>query len=185
MSQKARFSKLKGGEVLSEQQFYTVEKITGNRVTLRTDAGTKIEVDSAYVNKHLQSASQYTSKQECTRTFAAEIFMASTGRAITVNYNKQVKEDDVAERMLDVYNTSPTATKARANFKKAVKEALVGEERTMVGRHYGEVTNMGRVQFVDMEAYADTSSNYDNRLRQVDPRTINWLIVDGVKYIVK
>ena len=71
-------------------------------------------------------------------------------------------------------------------FKKAVSKAidLKGEERTMVGRHYGTQDANGRVSFVDMEVETK-ASGYDARMRLVDPRTLNYLIVGGVKYVVK
>ena len=47
------------------------------------------------------------------------------------------------------------------------------------------MNNFGRVDFVDMEIQKDFSLSYDNRFRQVDPRTIEWLIVNGIKYVVK
>jgi hypothetical protein len=37
-----------------------------------------------------------------------------------------------------------------------------------------------------MEVDKDTTkADYDSRTRQVDPRTINWMIVRGVKYKIK
>jgi len=39
---------------------------------------------------------------------------------------------------------------------------------------------LGRSMVEDLE-----SSDKKNRMRQVDHRTIKWLIVDGVKYVVK
>jgi len=66
-----------------------------------------------------------------------------------------------------------------------LKTALEGEERTMVGRHYGSQDEFGRIKFIDMDAKLDPAKDYDTRQRLVDPRTLNWLILKGVKYIVK
>ena len=55
----------------------------------------------------------------------------------------------------------------------------------MVGRHYGAVDEFGRIHFVDMEIERDITKSYDNRMRLVDPRTIKYLIVNNVKYILK
>ena len=78
---------------------------------------------------------------------------------------------------------------SEAEFKKkiasAVSDALVGEERTMVGRHYGSQDEFGRIRFIDMEEKKDDTKDYDTRQRLVDPRTICWLILRGVKYKVK
>lgn len=76
---------------------------------------------------------------------------------------------------------------SESDFKKAVNAAIEfkGEERTMKGRHYGATDPGGRYHFVDMEQENDSSKDYDTRNRLVDPRTLNWLIVNGVKYQVK
>ena len=48
----------------------------------------------------------------------------------------------------------------------------------MKGRHNGEMNNLGRIGFIDME---DTKGF----LKQVDPRTIEYVIVDDIKYTLK
>ena len=51
----------------------------------------------------------------------------------------------------------------------------------MKGRHHGHVDELGRVHFVDMEIKGPIAS----KMRQVDPRTIQFLIIDKVKYSLK
>jgi len=109
---------------------------------------------------------------------------------MTVNFNKQVKAPDVVKRIVEeLYANKGGKIISEAEFtrraKSIVNDALIGENRTMIGRHYGEMTDLGRVQFVDMEQSRDTSKDYDNRLRQVDPRTLQCLVVRNVKYILK
>lgn len=58
-----------------------------------------------------------------------------------------------------------------------LKEATAGEERTMIGRHYGVSDEFGRLRFTAMEK--------DGGLRLIDPRTVEWAIIDGVKYELK
>lgn len=178
------FKKLKTGNVLSEQQFYTVEKIVGEKVQLKNDFGTAIVVDKGYVESCLQSADQYTEERKVNKTEAAALFLAHSGVAITVNFNKQVKDTDVVKEIMTAYEGS-TPKGMEIAVKKAVKEALTGVERTMVGRHYGELNELGRVQFVDMEEAKTAGKDYDTRLRLVDPRGINWFISRGIKYTVK
>lgn len=55
-----------------------------------------------------------------------------------------------------------------------------GNERVLKGRLVKPEPLLGRSMVEDLE-----SKDAKNRLRQVDHRTINWLIVDGVKYVVK
>lgn len=178
------FKNLKKGEVLSETQFYSVVKVQGEKVQLKNDTGTDIVVDSKYVETCLTSANQYKNEKTVNMTEAAAVFINSTNVAVTVNFNKQVKESDVVAEIMTAYEGS-TIKAMETAVKKAVKSALVGTERTMVGRHYGGLNELGRVQFTDMEADKTPGKDYDSRLRLVDPRTINWFISRGTKYNVK
>ncbi len=167
-----KFKDLKKNEVLSETQYYTVEKVSGDKVQLRNDNGEPIVVDSKYVENCLNSGVQYSSEKKVSRTELAQLFIGNPLIAMTVNYNKQLDVNDVIDNLVKSTN------------KTEIKALLKGEERTMVGRHFGEITDLGRVQFIDMEVPKDTSKGYDNRLRQVDPRTINFLVLKNTKYIV-
>lgn len=177
---------MKKGDILSELQFYRVKSFTNGFVILETDAGEEIRVDQAYVDGLLNSASDFKDTIKITRTELTEIFLANSRMAMTVNYNKQVKPDDIAEEIAQVHGNMTLGTDKVA-FKKLIKKALnlKGEERTMVGRHYATQDVNGRVNFVDMEAVNDSKKDYDTRLRLVDPRTLNYVIVGNIKYQVK
>lgn len=179
-----QFKNLKKGEVLSETQFYTVVKSQDGKVQLQNDNGANIVVDKAYYEEQLNSASQHTKEVVLNKTDAAAKFLASAGTAITVDFNKQVKEADVVKDIMDTYSSS-TPKEFETKLKKAIKAGLTGVSRTMVGRHNGELNDLGRVSFIDMEEVRDGSKDYDTRTRLVDPRGINWFIVKGIKYTVK
>lgn len=179
-----KFRKLSVGECLSETQYYTVDKIVGDKVQLSTDNGGKVVVDSKYVESYLISATQYDKEEKVSRTALAENIMSHPRVVMTVNYNKQVKEADVVERLeKEIASSSKTILKTR--LKAVVKSVLDGEERTLVGRHSNSLDAGGRIQFVDMQIEKDDSKSYDPRMRLVDPRTLNWAIINGVKYVVK
>ncbi len=174
----------KKGEILSEQQFYIVEKVEGTTMHVRDDSGQAITLSNQYAEACVSSANQFTSTVTLNKTEAASTFLGLSGTAVTVNFNKQVKETDVLAEIMDAHeNTAPKLVAAA--IKKALKRGFEGEERTMVGRHYGQVNDLGRVQFIDMEEIKDPKKDYDTRLRLVDPRTINWFIGRGIKYVVK
>ena len=185
-----KFKDLKAGEKLSETSYYSVVKTAGDRVQLRTDNGTDVILDKAYVEGFLSSASQYDSEIEKSKTEMAALFLSSPGVAMTVNFNTQVKEKDALEQLYELYPNKGGKLASEADFKKKAKEVIssviVGKERTMVGRHYGSANEFGRVSFIDMEIEKDTTKpDYDSRTRQVDPRTINWMIIRGTKYKTK
>lgn len=179
-----QFKSLKPGTALSESQFYTVEKIVGDKVQLQTDNGGHIVVDKPYVENYLFSADQFTETLLMNRTEAAAFLLSNPGVVMTVNFNKQVKETDVVKEIMAAYEDS-TPKAMETAVKKAVKKALTGEERSMVGRHFGDLNELGRVNFIDMEVKREEGKTYDARIRQVDPRSINWLICRGTKIVVK
>lgn len=180
-----KFSNLKKGEILSEAQFYVVNKIVGNEAELVTEGGESIVVDKAYIDGLLTSANQYTSEKTLTMTEAAALFLSSANTAITVNFNKKVKQDDVNKEIdaeVDKLAQKGTAviTEVKKALKAAAKRSMEGEERTMRGYHKGELGDLGRVNFIDLEI-----PKGKHNIRQVDTRTINWLIIKDVKYNVK
>lgn len=180
-------SKIKKGDFLSETQFYTVEGVKNNLLNLVTDNGESITIGVDYAESLLMSDSQFTETVKMSRTELTEKVLASSRIAMTVNFNKKVKDTDVVNEISDVYDQLGIGM-SKADFKKKVKAAmnLKGEERTMRGRHYGTVEpTTGRLQFIDMEQVKADGKDYDTRQRQVDPRTLNWAIIAGVKYIVK
>lgn len=185
----ATFSKLKVGAKLSETQFYSVKGINGNRVQLQNDSGDVITVDEKYAEACLVSAEEVQTEKTMSRTDLTNLFLTSTNVALTVNYNKQVDQKEVTKQLHALYPNKGGKILSEADYQKKVNalltSALAGEERTMVGRHYGNQDEFGRVRFIDMEQTKDPSKDYDTRQRLVDTRTINWLILRGVKYTAK
>lgn len=184
MPKNVSVSKLKPGDVCSENQYYTVTRVDKDIIHVKTDDGKEAGIGRSYVEDHFLSADQFTETREVRITEAASIFLSSAGVAMTVSFNKKVEEVDVINEIMGAYENSTQKGMAAA-VKKAVKKALAGEERTMVGRHYGEPNEFGRVNFIDMHLTREPGKDYDTRTRQVDPRTINWFIVRGVRYTVK
>lgn len=176
----SEFKKLVVGEVLSESQYYKVEKIVGSKVQLINGEGNRVVVDNNYVNQSLSSASQFTETKKVTKTELAEIFLQHSRVAMTVMFNKKLDNKKVTESISTIYSKLGIGM-TQADFTKQVKAVinLKGDERVMVGRHYGNPDVNGRVSFVDM----NIESGNPNRL--VDPRTINYLIVNNVKYLIK
>lgn len=180
----AKFNKLKAGEILSESQHYRLLRVHGSMAILKPDSGEPIEVDREYVETFLTSGEQETTKETISKTDAAALFVSNPYVAMTVNFNKMVKPADVEKQIMDAYESN-TPSEFKAAVKETIKHGLTGEERTMVGYHYGKLDDLGRVQFIDMKLERNPRLNYDDRLRLVDPRTINYIILRDVKYIVK
>jgi hypothetical protein len=184
IKKRTNFSKLKVGDVISETQYYKVVKIAGDRTQLKNDLGEDIILNKSYLEDCVDVADQYTEEKVVSRTEATQMFLSHPYTAMTVNFNKQVKKEDVVKEIMEAYENS-TPKEFNTKAKAAVAKGLGGEERTMVGRHYGHQDEFGRINFIDMNIVKDETKDYDTRYRLVDPRTINWLIVKGVKYKVK
>jgi len=176
---------MKKGNILSESQFYIVEEVkSSGNVIVMDDNNQKIELSKEYASVMLSSAHDFAKEEKKTKTELAELFITSSRVAMTVCFYKQVKEGDVTSEIMKAYEGSTVKTMESA-IKKAVKKGLEGEERVMIGRHYGATDEFGRIHFVDMEVTKDPAKGYDNRMRLVDPRTLQYLIVNNVKYSLK
>ena len=183
------FSKITPKTKLSETQFYSIEKIVGDKLMVINEDNERIELPKRYVEKCLVTSDNVETTKTMSRTDLTNLFLSSSNVIMTVTYNKKVDEKEVEKAVASLYPNKGGKILSEAAFKKEVsallKTALEGEERTMVGRHYGNQDEFGRVRFIDMEQIKDPAKDYDTRQRLVDTRTISCLILRGVKYCVK
>lgn len=176
-----KFEDLKKGEVLSEIQFYKVDEIKGDKVRLIADSGEAVVVDKNYVEQFLASGEQFESTIDVNKTQLQDIIINNPRTAMTVCYNKQT---DVKELKKDL-TKSLSKKLPLDDVYKVVMSHIEGEERIIKGRHDGHLDAGGRIKFIDMDIEKDLSKDYDTRFRLVDPRKLNYAIVNNVKYIVK
>jgi len=179
---KAQFRQLTTGDVVSESQFYKVEAIVGIEAHLRTESGDLIALPKEYVEKFLISGTQFTETVKVNRSEMSHILLNSPRIAMQVCFNKQVKPEDVSAEAMKAYATS-APIEFEKKLKKAVKDGMAGVERVMVGRHEGSIDVNGRLSFLDMTLDPKVDPAQGRRL--VDPRTLNWLVVNGKKYTIK
>ena len=124
----------------------------------------------------------------------ADILVNSPRIAMTVAYitkaTEKTKKDFDAEKNAKIAEIQNASLKNASSLlsdliENPITRAIPGKLRVMKGRHYGHVDDLGRVHFIDMELKKDATKDYDTRSRQVDPRTIQYLIVNKVKYTLK
>lgn len=182
------------GSILSETSFYVVKNLIPGKVIVNDDFGHEITLSSKYVDEICVSADSFTSEEKKTMTELAEIFISSPRIAMTVAYitksTEKLKKDYEAEKsakIKEIQNASLKTAESLLNdlIENPITRNIPGKLRVMKGRHYGNMDDLGRVHFIDMELSKDPSKDYDTRSRQVDPRTIQWLIVNKVKYTLK
>jgi hypothetical protein len=185
---------LKKGAILSETSFYVVKELQNKVVVVVDDFGNELQIGNPYVERILQSADYFNSEVPKNMTELAEIFVNSPRVALTVCYTTKdtakTKKDytaEVQEAITSVQNAKiGDVNKILTNLiENPISKFTPGALRIMRGRHYGSQDDFGRVHFIDMELTKDPTKDYDTRQRQVDPRTIQYIIVGGVKYTLK
>lgn len=162
--------KVKVGDVFSRHSFGTVIYKQGDRLGLRNSDGYEWTIDSNILEQEFSFAEQFDSEEQVSRTRIIELLTENPRTAMTVCFNKKPDPKAIAKEL----STGQGELSARA-WNKKVSDLVAGEERVMVGHHFGVFDEHRRLHF--------TESTKGGRL--VDPRTINWLIVCRVKYTVK
>jgi hypothetical protein len=190
----ARVLVIEPGTILSENSFYVVKEVQQAKIIVTDEFGHEITMGMPYVKEILTCADFYEKEEQKTMTELAELFinsprMAMTACFITKASEKTKKEFDneKSAKIAEITNASlkTAATLLSDLIENPITKVIPGKERVIKGRHYGHVDDLGRVNFIDMEIKRDPTKDYDTRSRQVDPRTILYLIINKVKYSLK
>jgi hypothetical protein len=168
---------------LSETQYYEIlEKNTGT-IKVVNERDFDFNVSNGIVEEGMYSSDQFTETVEVTRTQLIEILGAVGDTVFSVSFNKMPTADTINETIESLNRGSILPIK---EMKKKIKEAFKGEERILVGYLISTETGFGRSMVIDLEIKRDlTKPDYDNRIRQVDHRSLNWLVHKNTKYTVK
>lgn len=172
-------SKLKVGDVYSRHSFGKIIEIDRFRgmATIQNSNGDKWSIGLGVLELEFTIAEQYESEEKLSRTALIELMRVYPRTAMTINFNKKVKPNDNADEILNLIDESIKSGKAptKTAVRKLAASHQVGDERTMIGFHANSFDEHGRLKFQEA----------DKGQRLVDPRTINWAIVNRVKYVVK
>jgi len=188
-----KIKQLAVGSILSEIQFYKVKELQKDCVIVVDDNGNEVTIGDKYVEQVLTSADIFDKEEKKTMTELAELFINSPRIAMTVCFMKKdtaktqkAYKAEVAAAINEVQSAPVSKVEGLLTklIENPISKVIPGGERVMKGRHYGNVDDLGRVHFVDMELAKGTGDT-DIRLRQVDPRTIQYLIIGGIKYSLK
>lgn len=178
------------GKIYSETSFY----VDNGNGTFTDDFGNKLRLSSEYISKILKSADNFDKEEKVTATQLAETFKSNPRTAMTVAFFKKDKDKtktaykkEVSEKVEQVKNAKVSEIEAIVLdlINSPITDKIPGELRIMKGRHHGSTDDFGRVSFIDMEQLKDTSKDNDTRARLVDPRTLQYIIIDNVKYVIK
>ena len=163
------FSKLAVGNWFSGTSYYRANKIDGDTVQARCESK-DITVSKDIMEYEMSCADVFATEEKLALTKVAEALSSANSKCFTVCFNTKIDEKIASEKL-----SKATAADLN-NVKSFAKDLLSGKETTIVGRLSNSDNKLGRSLVVDI-----ASKGY----RQVDHRTINWLIINNVKYTVK
>lgn len=201
---------LKEGDVLSESSHYIVKKVHSDRVDVEHfESGDTTMIATNYLHNYANSADYYDRVEEVTKEDKRDgtpgirtIFEGiHSGQVFTVCFKKQDKaktkkayEEEIAsivEQFSAEIDAVKTSKKGVAKAAKTLVQNLIskpvlpyveGERRILRGYKVQFTSRDGKYNCVDMDIErTDTESG----VRPVNINTINWLIFNGVKYVVK
>lgn len=182
-----KLASLKAGSILSENSFYVVKSVLPTSVVVTDDHGNEITIGNEYVDQILSSADHFSGEEKKTMTELADLFINSPRIAMTVAFYKKDKpktktayKKEVATAIKKVQEApvSQIATLLQDLIDNPITNYTPGEFRVMKGRHNGNMNDLGRMEFMDME-------DKSGFVKQVDPRTIQYIIVNNIKYTLK
>jgi hypothetical protein len=169
---------VKVGSILSTTHYLEVLGKTNNSVKVKDQNGLNFEIrGKELIEDTIFTADQIQEEKKVSRTEAIQILENAKDTVFTVNFNKLPDENSFAELLGKVSIADLNDPK---KLKKLAKEAMKGEERTLVGHLVEAEPTMGRSSVIDLQIPKGS-----HNLRQVDHRTLNWIIFKNIKYVVK
>lgn len=176
--QKMKLSNVKIGDKLSMTYYLNVLDKKNDSLSVEDQNGMKFSINGKeLIEETIYSANQYTEVKSVSRTEAIEILENAGDTVFTINFNKLPNADTFAELMKSLSIADLNDTK---KLSKIAKQAMLGEERTLVGYLINAEPKMGRSTVVDLDIPVG-----QHNLRLCDHRTLNSIIWKGIKYTVK
>ena len=179
---------LKKGDILSETSYFTFVRKDGDSIIVKgllDDYETKIS--NGYCEAVLKSGDNYSEVVKLSQTEIIQIVAANPNTACSIYFKKQ----DVPKTLKALKEEhKKTAELVKEDFMNrgviALEEALAnptltyipGENRLIKGYYTGNIDERGRFKFCDMECPKAL-------IKGVDTRTIEYVIINDVKYIKK
>lgn len=207
---KVNVSEIQVGDVFSEESHYTVKSIGKDSIVfIHLESGKEVKLSISYVQGLLNTSDQFHETKEVTREDkkdgtpgirtifesikSSEVFTVVFKKQDKPKTKKQINEEREAQRGKAI-ELIDKAKKQRKSMAVAYKTALEyiqdnpildyveGEERVLRGFKLQFVSRDGKYRCLDMDIER-TSKETGERL--VNINTIEQLIYNGVKYIVK
>jgi len=164
--------KLAVGDHFSSISYLKVDKIEGDKITVMNALGGSWIMSKDLLVRDAWAADHFKQEVKTTMTELANILAQCRETIFNVNFKKKVDLKDVEAKLGSINMKDDKEIKALS------KSVTDGDECTITG-YLTEIENdLGRSLVIDLNA------NPKSNFRQVDHRTINWIIFKNVKYSV-
>lgn len=207
---KVNVSEIQVGDVFSEESHYTVKSIGKDSIVfIHLESGKEVKLSTSYVQGLLNTSDQFHETKEVTREDkkdgtpgirtifesikSSEVFTVVFKKQDKPKTKKQINEEREAQREKAI-ELIDKAKKQKKSMAVAYKTALEyiqdnpildyveGEERVLRGFKLQFVSRDGKYRCLDMDIERTPKETGE---RLVNINTIEQLIYNGVKYIVK
>lgn len=121
----------------------------------------------------MYNASAFGSEEKLSLTKVAEILENANTACFTVCFRTKLDENLVKDKLK---SAKAGDFKDKSKLKEFAKDLIEGKEAVIVGRLSKAAGKLGRSLVIDLPTQG---------YRQVDHRTLKWLIIKNVKYTVK
>lgn len=203
-------NQLKQGSIISESSHYIVNRVSGSTAWLtHFESGEEVQIGVSYLKNYTNSADLFETTVKVTKEDKKDGTLGirsiweniHSGQVFTVCFKKQDKPknrrklqeeiDAIVEKFSNSIDTVKNNKKGVANAAKTLVTELVnnpvlpyeeGEERVLRGYKIQFESRDGRYNCVDMDI---VKTEKESGVRPVNINTIQYLIFDGVKYVVE
>ena len=152
-----------------------VKAINGNQVTVQNSWGNQMNVSRDIVES-MHSADHYEREVFMNMTNLAEVLQLVKDNVFTVQFRTNPREEDAVEALVDV---NMTDLEDPLKISKLAKEIIEGRQVKKICHMIEVENNLGRSLVIDL------SANSENKFRQIDHRSIEFIIFKNVKYTLK
>lgn len=167
--------KFEAKQWFSQTAYLNVTEIAGNRVTVENSFGNLLYV-SKDILEGMYSADHFKKEVPVNMTALAELLHSVQDHIFTVEFRKQPTEENAAELL---EKTDAKTFKDPKKLAQLSKDLIAGQTVKMTCHLIQVENNLGRSLVIDL------SSKSANKFRQIDHRSLDYIIFQNVKYVLK
>jgi hypothetical protein len=99
-------------------------------------------------------------------------------KEITISFQKKFTQEEIQHILM-------WGTMNSEKIENVSKKIYTGAERIVKGKHTSKLDYFGRLWFTDLEQEQNPKHKSDSRMILVTLFNLNWIVIDGVKYVKK